>query len=181
MARWNNSKCGFQKGHKDFLNSKKTFLGHRHSEATRKKMSISRKGKPSNMLGKHHSEETKRKISLSKIGTHHTEEARKKISISERGEKNNFWKGGLTEKNKLERKRIEFRLWREAVFARDNWICQECNKRGGNLHPHHIKSWSKFPELRFAIDNGITLCVKCHRKTDTYGRFSKDPDTFKPL
>lgn len=74
------------------------------------------------------------------------------------------WKGGITLKNRLERKRIEYRLWRESVFARDNWTCQKCNKRGIKLHPHHIKSFAKFIELRFAIDNGITLCEKCHKK-----------------
>ena len=60
---------------------------------------------------------------------------------------------------------IEYRLWREAVFARDNFICQKCSKRGGNLEAHHIKSFKNFPELRFAIDNGLTLCVLCHNQT----------------
>ena len=80
----------------------------------------------------------------------------------------------MTEINKLIRSGVEYRLWREAVFERDNWTCQECGDRSciGNqveLHPDHIKPFALFPELRFAIDNGRTLCAPCHRKTDTYG------------
>ena len=42
-------------------------------------------------------------------------------------------------------------------------------ERGGKLHPDHIKPWELYPALRFVLDNGRTLCVKCHYKTDTYG------------
>ena len=75
------------------------------------------------------------------------------------------WQGGITKDAHRIRCSIEYRLWREAVFARDNFICQKCSKRGGNLEAHHIKSFKNFPELRFAIDNGLTLCVLCHNQT----------------
>jgi len=71
-------------------------------------------------------------------------------------------KHGNTKENIRIRASIESRLWREAVFARDNYTCQKCSKRGGRLHPHHMKSFAEYPELRFAIDNGQTLCVTCH-------------------
>ena len=73
-------------------------------------------------------------------------------------------KGGISPKNKRIRNSIEMRLWREAVFARDGWTCQECGQWGGYLNAHHIKPFSKFPELRTAIENGITLCKNCHIK-----------------
>ena len=75
-----------------------------------------------------------------------------------------YGKGGITSKSKKIRKNIEFRLWREAVFARDNWTCQKYGIKGGKLHPHHIKNFAEYSELRFAIDNGITLSEKAHRE-----------------
>jgi len=85
------------------------------------------------------------------------------------GDKHPNWKGGATKKNEMVRKCLEYRLWRNAVYQRDNYTCQECNiSIGGNLEAHHIKSFAVFPELRFAIDNGIILCKECHKKTDNY-------------
>lgn len=85
------------------------------------------------------------------------------------GEKNNNWKGGITPLNEKIRKSIEYRLWREAVFARDNWTCQDCGIRGSvDLHADHVKMFAFHPEGRFAIDNGRTLCKDCHKKTNTY-------------
>ncbi len=67
------------------------------------------------------------------------------------------------------RKSYEYAQWRIAVFVRDNWTCQKCGARSGNgketyLEAHHIKSYTKYPELRFEISNGITYCLKCHKK-----------------
>lgn len=62
-------------------------LGLRHSEESRHKMSISKKGMPSPNKGKHATEETRHKQSIAKIGkpsgakgTHHSEEKRRKQS-----------------------------------------------------------------------------------------------------
>jgi hypothetical protein len=97
------------------------------------------------------------------LGKKHSLETRFKISHALSGEKSPFWKNGKFQRDTLVRLSIESRIWREAVFSRDNWGCQSCGKRGGNLNAHHIKPFSTYPDLRFAIDNGKTLCVLCHK------------------
>ena len=144
-------------------------LGLKHTDLFKKKISKSMKGN-TYALGNKLSEEVRKKMSESRKGRKHTVESKRKLSEAHKGKKCNFWKGGVTPVNKLIRRSIEYRLWREAVFARDNWTCQECKIRGGELHPHHLKSFALFPELRFAIDNGQTLCAQCHRKTDNYAK-----------
>ena len=160
--------------------------GKKHSKETRQKMSLVKKGHKGYWLGKKRpplSEEWKEKlrknnakfwkgknftkehcfnISKGHLGQKVWNKGKKMPEIS--GENHYFWQGGITPINKKLRHSIEFRLWREAVFARDNWTCQKCGQRGGKLHSHHIKPFSKFPELRFDIENGITLCSNCHKK-----------------
>ena len=85
------------------------------------------------------------------------------------GEKSIFWKGGVSSENELARKSPEYKMWRTSVFTRDNYTCVHCGKKGGRLQADHIKPFSKYKELRFDLNNGRTLCVQCHYKTDTYG------------
>lgn len=74
------------------------------------------------------------------------------------------WKGGISPENTRLRQSSEYKAWRQAVFARDNWTCQKCGKRGGAMEADHIKLFSRHPELRFAVENGRTLCkAPCHR------------------
>ena len=123
------------------------------------------------------SEEHKKKLSEALKGKRpknleslYTPELNKKRSIALSGEKSPHWKGGVTPINEMIRKSLEYRLWREAVFKRDNYTCTWCgDKTSGNLNADHIKQFAYFPELRFAIDNGRTLCRECHKKTSTYG------------
>jgi len=61
------------------------------------------------------------------------------------------------------------RGWRKAIFKRDDYTCQRCGVRGGRLQAHHKKPYREFPELRYVLSNGETLCVACHKQTKTYG------------
>lgn len=67
------------------------------------------------------------------------------------------------------RPRYEMTIWTKQVFERDNYICQICGQRGGKLQADHIKSYRNFPELRWELSNGRTLCESCHKKTPNYG------------
>jgi 5-methylcytosine-specific restriction endonuclease McrA len=70
---------------------------------------------------------------------------------------------------KSKRPRYENTQWRKAVFERDNYTCVFCNIKGGKLQADHIKPYCLYPDLRWELDNGRTLCFECHKKTDTYG------------
>lgn len=98
---------------------------------------------------------------------------REKQRLSRLGSKSHLWKGGLTKKNYRLRRSSTFKNWRKAIYERDDYTCQTCKVRGGRLHPHHIKSWELYPELRFEVSNGQTLCISCHKQTDSYGKSFK--------
>ena len=59
--------------------------------------------------------------------------------------------------------------WRKNVFERDNYTCQCCGQHGGKLNAHHIKNFSDNEQLRYDVDNGITLCFNCHSLKSKYG------------
>ena len=80
-------------------------------------------------------------------------------------EKNPNWKGGIIPEQNAMRQTHQYRNWRNDVYKRDNYTCQSCHKHGVRLEPHHIKPFAKFPELRFDVSNGITLCYECHQLT----------------
>ena len=70
--------------------------------------------------------------------------------------------------------------WRIAVFKRDNFTCVKCGntsnelkKEGIKICADHIKPYCNYPELRHEISNGRTLCVPCHKQTETYGYRAK--------
>ncbi len=141
------------------------WLGKNRPQITKDKISVTKTGIPSGMKGikrKPHTEETKKKLSEANKGKHINSEN------FARGENHPNWRGGITLPNKAARQTVEYKLWRKAVFERDDYTCQNCWVKGVVLHADHIKPFAYFPELRTVIDNGRTLCVPCHSKTDTY-------------
>lgn len=76
-------------------------------------------------------------------------------------------KNGVTKHqiDRAERYSVRASDWRKSVFKRDNYTCQICLQRGKYLEADHIKPWAYFPELRFELSNGRTLCRPCHDKT----------------
>lgn len=122
-----------------------------------------------------------------RIGMTHTEESRQKMSKSRRGqcmkEKNPSWKGGVTPLVSKIKRLPEYSLWRRKVLEKDNFTCQSCGARGGQLNPHHLVAFSyivrqaKIEKVTDAVsatmlwelENGVTLCEPCHKNTPNYG------------
>lgn len=69
------------------------------------------------------------------------------------------------------RSSVEYKNWRLSIFKRDNFTCLKCNNRSNIINAHHILGYAKFPEHRYDINNGITLCYSCHKKFHSlYGK-----------
>lgn len=142
------------------------------SEAHKKNIGLANKGKKKPPFTAEH----RYKLGSSRRGKKLPIEIRRKIG--KKGKEHWNWQGGIKPVNERIRSSIEYKLWREAVFARDDYTCRFCGQRGGELQADHIKPFAYFPELRFAIDNGRALCVDCHRKTPTWGSYKKPTKEF---
>jgi hypothetical protein len=165
-------------------------FGKKLSEELKRKLSIKRL-ENRDKLGYVNSPETRLKISATCTGKKFLNrkkpqpfslEHRKRMSISRSGIKHWNWDGGKSNLITKIRTSFEYRQWRSDIFTRDNWDCQNCQVHGGRLHVHHIKPLSviikenkvetienaKECEEIWNINNGITLCIDCHKKTDSY-------------
>ena len=81
----------------------------------------------------------------------------------QKGENHPAYKGNASARESA-MGQYEYKKWRKDVFARDCYTCQDCGVKGVYIHAHHIKEWAKFPELRYDLNNGVTLCETCHKK-----------------
>lgn len=100
------------------------------------------------------------------------------------GERHRNWKGGVSKLRDQIKVTYHYKKWRLDVFIRDKYTCQNCGQIGGELSAHHKKSFSLIifenniktveqAKLCFElwdISNGETLCIECHKKTDSYLR-----------
>lgn len=151
-------------------------------------------------MGRIFTKETRDKISKSNTGKKHSKETKRKLSLMFRGEKSHLsklkgkksysWKGGITSLVEMIRHSALSKHWRETVYKRDNYTCQECFKRGSCLCPHHkvyfseilrqfLNEYNQFSPIEdketlmrlaikyepfWDINNGKTLCEECHKK-----------------
>jgi 5-methylcytosine-specific restriction endonuclease McrA len=88
--------------------------------------------------------------------------------LGQREEKCGAWKGGQRNFRHQEMGRDEYKQWRKAIFERDKYTCVECGISGVYIQADHIKPWSQFPNERYDIQNGRTLCISCHEKTPSF-------------
>jgi hypothetical protein len=120
-------------------------------------------------LGRKHSEETRRKMSLwhkqnsNWKGRRHTEESKQKQSLVKMGENNPVWKNGAS----FAPYSLEWRRsLKNKIRQRDNNICQLCmvniDELGVGWATHHID----YNKDNCEENNLILLCKKCHGKTN---------------
>jgi hypothetical protein len=143
-------------------------LGKKLSKITKDKLSLSKKGKPK---GKIHSEEQKKKWSQMRKGKAAWNKGLKGYMLGHppyfiaKGESNPKWIKDRSKLKKDENKMNDYAYqeWSLSVKKRDNWMCKIGDKNcKGRLESHHILAWRSFPELRYELNNGITLCFFHH-------------------
>lgn len=103
----------------------------------------------------------------------------KGYGLKHRGENHHRYNPNLTNEDRDKTTTtLEYIEWRKLVFERDNYTCQCCgDNKGGNLNGHHLNSRDKFPQEKYNVNNGITLCETCHKefhKIYGYGNNTKE-------
>lgn len=135
-------------------------LGAKLSESHKQKISKGNKGKKLGKVGKKWTEETRMKMIPILTGRKWKEESKLKIKG-----KNHY--RYIKDRSKLAKKQNRndsaYKEWRKQVWLRDNFKCKIANPDcKGKIEAHHILGWSEHPELRYEINNGITLCHAHH-------------------
>lgn len=83
------------------------------------------------------------------------------------GPNSHFWKGGIATVNDSIRKSLEYTNWRDTIFERDKYTCNDCNIVGTRLVVHHLIPLNyilyKDLDILYDTNNGLTLCEECHK------------------
>jgi hypothetical protein len=143
------------------------------SDETKQRISESISGERNHSFGKKHSDATKEKMRAAQAGKKYNKGAHwklsseqvEKIRIRQSGETNSGWIKDRTElkTDRLKSYDTQYKNWMLKVKSRDDWKCKINNhKCGGRLEAHHILNWTDYPELRYDINNGVTLCKEHH-------------------
>jgi len=170
-------------------------LGYKFSDESRLKMRLAHLGKTRGP----HSSETKIKMSLAAKGKKKSKKHCTNLTIAAlnkykngfvsplkniweenpdflRGKNNPRW---IKDRNKIKiGDRVLhdplYKQWHMSVKNRDGWKCKISNDScSGRLEAHHILQWKDFPELRYEVNNGITLCHAHHpRKKEDVAKLS---------
>lgn len=83
---------------------------------------------------------------------------------AKKGKENSRWNLNLTdEERKIRRCYPEYTKWIKKIYERDNYTCQICNQHGYILNSHHLEGYNHSIKGRLEVNNGITLCKKCHK------------------
>jgi 5-methylcytosine-specific restriction endonuclease McrA len=126
-------------------------------------------GKNNPFYNQHHSDINKEKISKIHKGKVVSDQTKLKLSKIRKGkyvgEKHPNWNSNITHEERLiKRNYIEYIEWRKQVYERDNYTCQKCGTVGGRLNAHHKESYASNKKLRVDINNGVTMCITCHKE-----------------
>lgn len=147
---------------------------------------VTRRGSGDLKRGKPHTTEHRAKIGLANYGKRLSEVTKQRISAKAKGrtswnrglrksthpdrvkygkaaDSHWNWQGGISAESIRFRQSSEYKAWRDAVFRRDNYTCQECYNDRSYLEADHIKPFATYPELRLEVSNGRTLCRLCHK------------------
>ena len=130
------------------------------SKETQLKMRLAKLNKIGNRLGIKASKETIIKLQKSHLGQIPWNKEIKVPQIT--GKNHPRWKGIKYKRCIHTTNTLEYRNWRNSIFQRDNYKCKINNQCKGQLQAHHILNWTDYSELRYEINNGITLCQVHH-------------------
>lgn len=178
MAKGNNGLTGHHLTQETIEKIRLANIGRKFSPESRLKMSLAKIGKKRQK----HSEETKLKMSKASLGRKKTPEHIQNMKKAKKLNPTRYWLGKkrlsmigennfnwIKDRSKLvkrqERNDSAYKYWRRQVCLRDNFKCKIGNADcSGRLEVHHILGFKDHPELRYDINNGITLCHAHHPK-----------------